>query len=104
MLRHPQVSQCDNKPPSVRGGEKEGRMRRISLPSPPAPLPLNFSSPGAREGRPEGGRPAPEGRPEGGRPSRKGSIFQRLGPEQEHRKLSVVWSRSTPGDGMAPAS
>ena len=62
---------------------KETTMRRISLPGPPSFVPKDFS------------------RSPLGSAIRKGSIFDRVGPADEtsgkSRKLSVVWSKTTPG-------
>ena len=64
--------------------EKETTMRRISLPGPPSFVPKDFS------------------RSPLGSAIRKGSIFDRVGPGADEtsgksRKLSVVWSKTTPG-------
>ena len=64
--------------------EKETTMRRISLPGPPSFVPKDFS------------------RSPLGSAIRKGSIFDRVGPGADEtsgksQKLSVVWSKTTPG-------
>ena len=63
--------------------EERSTMRRISLPAPPAITPKDFT------------------RSPLGPAIRKGSIFDRVGPTDESsgrsRKLSVVWSKTTPG-------
>ena len=67
--------------------EKETTMRRISLPGPPSFVPKDFS------------------RSPLGSAIRKGSIFDRVGPADEtsgkSRKLSVVWSKTTPGANLS---
>ena len=68
--------------------EKETTMRRISLPGPPSFVPKDFS------------------RSPLGSAIRKGSIFDRVGPGGEEtsgksRKLSVVWSKTTPGANLS---
>ena len=92
------------------GGEEGASMRRVSLPCPPAPHPASFSSParavaGAGEGAGEGtGAVAGAGAGAGVRArGRKGSIFDRRGPERdEGRRLSVIWASRTPGRWRQP--